>query len=517
LNLKRLAKKPSKDPDDVLKNTLVIRNSFCKLKNFPSEVVSIIDDVLTYQNDIEAEKAALFKKMKFWKGKTNSSSPVAARKAKQMCGWISKQIKDVEANEFVKWLKGDTFPTGHLNIVKDVLSELGHKYEVKDYRVVPDKKFKFYLSEEFPEPRYYQHEMHKAGIDTGRGVFEAAVGSGKSLVLMRLLQEFGVKSLIVVPSKPLMNQLKNELIKHFGKRNVVELAAGKMSKSNLSVMKKTPIRLINIQSMASLNKKGTIQDVIADIDAIFIDEIHHAGSKSYTDLLPALDHVYYRFGFTGTFLRNDAKTLDMWGFLSNRLYNYPAYKAIEEGFLTPIQAIIHSVDGIYSKNYQKEYKQNYCGGAAILDKIKEILTSYVKGDEQVLILISRKDQSGLVIHEFLNDLGFENTYISGDDDKQTIDNALQAFNKKEIRILIGSTVIGEGIDIRSSDHLIMAQGGKSEIAIVQAIGRLARLYKDKLIGTIHDFLFVETKYMEKHSKMRKAIYKRVFAAKIIEK
>jgi len=476
-----------------------------------------VDEILTYQRDIEAEKASLFKKMKFWDGKKKSKSQVTARKARQMCGWISKQIKELEANEFVKWLKGDTFPTGHLNIVKDVLEVVYPKYKTIDHRVVPDKKFDFVLCEEFHKPRYYQDEMHEQGVNTGRGVFESAVGSGKSLILMRLLEHFGVKSLIVVPSKPLMNQLKKALIKHFGRRNVIVVDSKKLSASKMRKLKKIPIRLINIQSMASLNKKKAIEEYFGDIDAIFIDEIHHAGSKSYTDLLPALEHVYYRFGFTGTFLRNDEKTLDMWGFLSNRLYNYPAFKAIEEGYLTPIEVIIHTLQGIGTKNYQREYKKNYCGGVELLSKIKEILTDYVKKNEQVLILVNRKDQAGKVIHEFLDELGFENTYISGDDDKETIDEALEAFNKKEIRILIGSTVIGEGIDITSSDHLIMAQGGKSEIAIVQATGRLVRLYEGKLKGILHDFRFVDTKYMEKHLKARKSIYKRVFAAKIIEK
>ena len=35
--------------------------------------------------------------------------------------------------------------------------------------------------------------------------------------------------------------------------------------------------------------------------------------------------------FTGTYMLADSKTLEMWGILSNVLYEYPAYQAIEEG------------------------------------------------------------------------------------------------------------------------------------------------------------------------------------------
>ena len=122
----------------------------------------------------------------------------------------------------------------------------------------------------------------------------------------------------------------------------------------------------------------------------------------------------------------------------------------------------------------------------------------------------------MIIHEFLDSIGVENTYISGDSKKDEVIAALSDFNAKKISVLIGSQVIGEGIDIRSADHLIMAQGGKSEIAIVQAAGRLVRLFAGKKFGYLHDFRFLNTKYMEKHLIMRKDIYLRNFAPKFIK-
>ena len=282
-----------------------------------------------------------------------------------------------------------------------------------------------------------------------------------------------------------------------------------------------PIRLMTIQTLASLQKNGLLDIVVSDVDALFSDEFHHAGSKSYTDLLAGLDHVYYRFGFTGTFLRNDNKTLDMWGVLSNKLYSYPAWKAIEEGFLTPVKVLVHTLQGSGSRNYQKEYKMNYCreredGGEELLFRIKHIVQDFAKTDDQILILVNRKDAAGKIIHKYLDAEGVDNTYISGDDTKEHIQQSIVDFNDKKIRVLIGSSVIGEGIDIRSTDHLIMAQGGKSEIAIVQASGRAVRLYEGKEVAYIHDFRFIGTKYMEKHLGQRIDIYKNNFDPEIIE-
>ena len=183
---------------------------------------------------------------------------------------------------------------------------------------------------------------------------------------------------------------------------------------------------------------------------------------------------------------------------------------------------MHNLPCIRKGRYQSEYNRHYCadrkgnGNLQLLSRIRHIIENLAEEDDQILILVSRKDKSGAIIHKYLNQLGYENSYISGDDEKGYVRAVLEAFNDKKIRILIGSQVIGEGIDIRSTDHLIMAQGGKSEIAIVQATGRAVRLFEGKVIAYVHDFRFVDTNYLERHADTRIDIYQRNFAAEIVE-
>lgn len=488
-----------------MKPTIYVQNSFCFLHNFPEDVYNAVHQALTYRNDIEGEKGHILSKLAYFKKYRNHSDGDIAKECRQKFGWWMKQLKELEATEWVHWLKNGEFPTGHLNIVKDVieLSLKKSEFDIVDQRKEPTNKHLLgFVGEVYP-PRYYQKDMIDLGLKTGRGVFESAVGTGKSLVMQYLISELNVTSLIIVPSKPLKDQHLLDLHKAFGDRKVKEVNTNMIRGKK----KLPPIRLTTIQTMAALKKTGELDHLIKDVDAIFVDEIHHAGSKSYTDLLEDMSHIYYRFGFTGTFLRNDSKTLDMWGFLSNRLYSYPAYKAIEEGYLTPLTIKIHNLPGNFSRKYQKEYDLNYCGNPLLLEKIEEIVNS---SPGQVLIMVNRKDKSGKIINEYLNECRLENTYISGDDDKETQTNAIKDFNDKKIRVLVGSQVIGEGIDIRSTDHIIMAQGGKSEIAIVQATGRAVRLYEGKKMAYLHDFHFEDTKYMAKHLSMRKDIYQNNF-------
>lgn len=479
---------------------LEIHNSFCRLSgDVDPNARELVKTILTYRNDIDAELATLFPKLNFAK-RTNNN---------KMYHMILGQINKLKANEWVCWFKDDTFPTGHLNIVREAIRSLGVACQEIDHRVIPRNSLILNWYNKPPTPRYYQDEFHAIAVPAGRGVCNSAVGTGKSYMAARLIKEFSVVTLFVVPSVGLGVQIEQDFKKWFGPTKVETITTKDVRKGK----KFAPIRIVTIQTLASLQKTGELRSLLADVESIYFDELHHAGSASYTNLLPEMDHIYYRFGFTGTFLRNDSKSLDMWGVLSNVLYRYPAFKAIQDGFLTPIKVYTHELPGRRSPSYPKEYDANYCGGEHILRRILQIIQD--AGDyEQILVLVKNKDKSGKLIHEYLDAYGISNAYVSGDDKKDVVNQTIKAFNDKQVRVLIGSSVIGEGIDVRSTDQLIMAQGGKSEIVIVQAVGRAVRLFEGKALAKIHDFDFTGTKYMRKHLIQREDIYRRNFECEI---
>ena len=473
---------------------LIIGNSFTELKDTPNNIYLVIKEALTYKDEsVTDEIKAIFGKMNYAKSRGNQG-------LYNKCKGRLKQLKKME---IVCWLRDNKFPTGHLNIVKDLLGVMSVSYDIIENRAVPGKSAILRWNNKPFEPRYYQKDVIEKAISCGRGVVESAVGTGKSLMMAYIIKQLSVNSLIIVPSRGLLEQMYQDLVLWFGAKNVdmvnsTKVRSGKALK---------PIRITTIQTVASLLKTNEEGGLLEDIDALFMDEFHHAGSSSYTTLLGSISNIYYRFGFTGTFLRNDSKSLDMFGVLSNRIYHYPAFKAITEGFLTPLKVIRYNLHGKAHKQYQKEYDLNYCGSKEIL---KQILSIVENNKGQVLILVDKKEKSGNKIKDYLWCHGIIADYINGDNKKEEIYEAIERFNEKENRILIGSKVIGEGIDIRSTDHLINAQGGKSEISLVQACGRAIRLYPGKAIATIHDFNFTNTNYLQKHYNMRINIYDRNF-------
>lgn len=482
---------------------IVVQNSYSKIDGeVPLHAEELIRQVLTYQNDIESEVGQMFYKMK-------SCAREKDWKTYHAC---KAKIKHLQENQYVCLYKNKTFPTGLLNVVLESLGVLSCPYHLEDLRErISQSEILRWNNVPFT-PRYYQKDMIELGLKNGRGVCVSAVGTGKSLIMAYLIKEISVTSLIIVPSVALSGQLYNDFCEWFGYQNIQLLDAAKIRKLG----RPKPINIVTVQSLGSLKKTGEFKEFAKKIDAIYVDELHHAGAATYTGLLDDLDHVYYRYGFTGTFLRNDNKTLEMWSFLSNVLYEYPAHKAIQEGFLTPIEVNVYKLPGRGHKKYQKEYDNNYCAQTGDIDsnnvllkKVYNICTSVPAGS-QILILVNRKDKCGAVIHEYLSALGVNNSYISGDNGKDEINNTIKAFNEKKVQVLIGSSVIGEGIDVRSTDHLIMCQGGKSEVTMVQAIGRAIRLFEGKKLAFIHDFEFINTYYMYKHLEERVEIYQRNF-------
>lgn len=481
------------------KPTLFISNSFTEAKAFSTSDAKIIEETLTYDN---LEVIYLMTQIKI------QISMAYRFKSFNRVTWLKQRLTELDSQIKICWFKKGSFPTGHLVLVVEALLKAGVDFELTDLRQNLAKNVKYPWVTPSPDLRHYQKAMLEMAKQTHRGVFEACVGSGKTLLAQHLVAEFKVPALILVPAKDLGVQLYESFVEYFGKSKVSLISTDKKA------AKMNPIRVCTIQTLTALKKKGLLKDFLKDLGLIYVDEIHHSGATTYLELLPYFDHIYYRFGGSGTFLRNDSKTLDMLGFLSGVLYSYSAAQATREGYLTPLEVTVHDLKGIKGSNYQNEYDRNFCDNEELLLALKNILTFHVEKDAQVLILVGRKDRCGKLIHEFLKTVGIANDYVDGDSDRTDVKKSIKDFNAKKTKVLIGSSILGEGIDIRSTAHLIMCQGGKSEIAVTQAIGRAIRLYPGKKVANVHDFNWLGTKYLQKHLKIRLEIYEKNFGGVI---
>jgi len=487
---------------------IVQGNSFCTLTEFTDFERKLAEHSLTYRDEAKEKQLNYLKR---------ALQKAQFRRQLKKVAYLAGAIKKLGEFNTCLLNKDNTFPAGILFKVQDLYqkalndpkySAKLNKLTVKDARTQPESYNLFRWNNKQPEMRYYQKECLELAMTHHRGTFEVCVGGGKTLIAANIIKETGVNTLFIVPSTALSQQTFNVFSGYFGKSNVQQLTT-KDVKAN---KKLKPIIISTIQTLNSLLKQNLIKKVSKHIHSLMIDEAHHGASDSYLNLLPYLNDVYYRFNFSGTYTRNDSKIMELWGVCDQKLYKYSSAQATKDKFLTPVQFKIKKVRGVNQDNYNDEYHKNY-SSSVFLSKIVEEVKA-IPADKQILILVDRKDLVGQQIHDFLTIAKIESTYVTGDNDKKELSDAMEEFNDKQTRILIASTVLGEGADIRSTDYLILARGGKSEIAITQAIGRAVRLYPGKDVATVIDFEWEGTRWLGKHSLLRMETYVEEFNGKI---
>jgi superfamily II DNA or RNA helicase len=130
----------------------------------------------------------------------------------------------------------------------------------------------------------------------------------------------------------------------------------------------------------------------------------------------------------------------------------------------------------------------------------------INSNNNILILISEIEH-GNKIKELLDKEKIENTYMHGETEDREI--------KPEMKVLIGSNIFNEGIDLKYFNRLILACGGKSSIAIIQKIGRVLRPKQDNSQSIVYDFVD-RSRYLNKHYKKRREIMEKDFEVLEIE-
>ncbi|HUW43948.1 MAG TPA: helicase-related protein, partial [Bacillota bacterium] len=95
-------------------------------------------------------------------------------------------------------------------------------------------------------------------------------------------------------------------------------------------------------------------------------------------------------------------------------------------------------------------------------------------------------------------------FIYGGSSKKKREQALEDIQSGKLKILIGSTIADEGLDIPALSALILAGGGKSPTRAKQRVGRVIR--KGSSQALVYDFID-DGKWSYDHSKERLKILK----------
>jgi superfamily II DNA or RNA helicase len=251
--------------------------------------------------------------------------------------------------------------------------------------------------------------------------------------------------------------------------------------------------------------KRAIQAAVENANLAIFDEAHFLACETIQAIFKASKRCRYMFGLSGTDWRDDGADLLLEASCGRRIFNMPASKLIELGYLVAPKIALVEVPPLdepcpanWNAVYSKYITHNQVRNQLIIDGAKKL----VGLGRKVLILV-RYLPHGQKLVDMLDDVPV--FFVNGGLESSVRQDAKERFEKGELRCLVASSVFDIGVDIPSLDALVLAGGGKSTVRVLQRIGRVIRACKGKTDALVMDFID-NARYLDKHSATRIAVY-----------
>ena len=401
-------------------------------------------------------------------------------------------------------------PVGLFSYLKEFAKPRGYTIEVEHdaYYGRPDSTNDVDLKEftEFVEslnltskgnkiaPREYQLEAIIEGIHRKRAILLSPTGSGKSLIiylLMRwMLERSNKKVLIIVPTTSLVQQMYSDFedYSQIDDGWDVESECHRIYSGKPKMNMSQRVFISTWQSVYKLPGAWFEQ-----FGTVFGDECHGFKSKSLTAIMNKSREAEYRFGTTGTLDGTQTHKLVLEG-LFGRIYNVTTTKKLQDdNTLAPLDIQILLL------KYPDEVRRNF-GKKQYHDELDYIVTNEARNnliknlaldqDGNTLVLFQYVDKHGKVLYDMIKDKAHERRkvfFVSGDTDSTDREAIRKIVETQKNAIIVASLgTFSTGINIKNLHNIIFASPSKSQIKVLQSIGRGLRQSEDGRTTVLYD-------------------------------
>lgn len=400
------------------------------------------------------------------------------------------------------------FPTGLVPTVLKIGERFNYPISIDDTRDKPDMGFPELVKIPL---RDYQKSAVQEALKAGRGVLDMPPRSGKTRTMCELVRCIALPTVWIAPTDRIVTQTQAVLTGFFGKT----FSAHLIGASNYEKVLTTPVVVCTAATAALLP-----DDFYQSRQLIVIDEFHHSSADSYRKIFSKCDHIYYRYGMTGTFFRSGEDAMAMHALLSNTIYKVSSAELLKRGYLVPTYVAFIPVVASLLKGLDTSFQSGHGKFGIHEHVLRNQLVSFCtlslyKAGRKVLILVGTKKQGRLIQEILLKFLPpspekseFKPVeFVSTDIDRSVQGRILKSFEEgQEVKILIGTTLLGEGVDLPSTDSLVYARGEQAEVGLTQAMYRVGTAVEGKKQALLVDFADRHNKKLMQHSKERLRVY-----------
>lgn len=360
-----------------------------------------------------------------------------------------------------------------------------------DYYIEPIKDVDYNKAERFigalklPEhivPHDYQIKTFVECIRRGRVTVLSPTGSGKSLIIYMLSRFYNRKTLVIVPTIGLVQQLESHFREYGFKGEMHQIYAGQEKNDRAQIYVST------WQSLVDLPK-----EYFAQFGMVIVDEVHGAEAKSLKSIMEGMEQCDIRFGFTGTLKDLPTHRLIIEGLFGGIYELIKTHELIAQGVLTPLEIKVMLLK--YADNlckivsfYKYPDELEFIVTRASRKRFINNLVASLKGNTLVLFRLVELQGKGLV-DDLKRLLGPNRPvyFIYGATPILEREQIRQILATQNNAVLVGSYgCVSTGLDAPTLRHLICASPYRSKIKVLQSIGRMLRKAPGKTVCTVYD-------------------------------
>jgi superfamily II DNA or RNA helicase len=420
--------------------------------------------------------------------------------------------------------KGQSFYTGLLGFVREILKKHNIAYELVDRRIrpqqnLPDLKF-------IPPPSFEKREYQDFTIDRAikftRGVLCVCTGGGKTIMVAQIISQIKTYPfMFYVLSRDLMIQAHNVLSTCLNEPiGMIGDGVVDVKRINVCTIQTAIIALRSGQTdfkisdyqfdeedvwdekrVESKEKIEEVKNVIRNAAGVYLDECHHASCTTARTILTASTNAFWRYGGSATPYREAGDEIYIQAMFGGKIVDINASYLIKKRYL--VKPYIFFVPTEMKTNYHtysRIYKECITGNTDLNNSVAKIAKHFILRKMTVLILVKQIAHGNNIKNLIPGSEFMEGKMASN---KRT--DILDRLRKKEIMVVIATSLADEGLDVPTLDAVIDAGGSASATRVNQRIGRALRTSKGGKSRSVIVLFDHEAKYLTKHSSKVKRI------------
>jgi superfamily II DNA or RNA helicase len=309
------------------------------------------------------------------------------------------------------------------------------------------------------EPRDYQLEAFKTAVQYGRQLLLSPTASGKSLIIYMLARYYDMKTVIIVPTTSLVEQMTKDFEEYGYKERVCKIYHGQE-------VFDAPITITTWQSFAKAPK-----EVMQSFDVVIGDEAHLFKANVLKGILEKMKNTAIRIGCTGTLDGTEVHRLQLEGLFGPVKKVVSTAQLMEEGTIAnlSIDVLVLKHPKVKLANYQEE--MDYLVSNDSRNEFICNLVYSLKGN--TLVLFQYVEKHGVLLHDKMTGrLGKHLHYVYGGTDVTDREEVRTLVEKSSDNVILASYgTFSTGVNIKKIDNIVFASPSKSRIRNLQSIGR----------------------------------------------